>query len=951
MKKVFYPILLMLLIIANSAKAANLFASNAGNGITVEGGTTALASGTIRFGVFPDGFNFAGNIADFSALDAAFIEVVNYSGPLDGYSLNGFFDLAITYSTSGNFEGRPYDSTPGTTANTSTTDLVGEKVYIWILNNTTAASATQQAIFSTNATWADADTPLVVNTFATTDSAAEGLVAHIGLLAAGADIGALANSHVLVSGSNTPVSNVVASRNPSAGTVFNGTSVTFSYTAAGTPPFTQQWFKVGSATALGTGSTFTLASAQVLDSGNYFVTVSNLAGGSVSSNNVGLSVVTTLPAVSDHPDAAAVKVGANVTFAVSATGQAPLTYRWLKGTAAVAGATSDTLTLYGISLADSGLYRCEVSNVVAGKVNKVLSNQAPLTVVQDNLPAARVVMRENAKGSVTLTVNYAETGVLSANKATLQWKKDDVIIPGAITKTLRITPLATSPAPVLYTCEVKAFGVPNPVVGASTQLIVVNQAPLITSPLALNMPDGKVGEPYSFQVPVDSALLRTPATFTAVGLPRGLVIDRVTGLISGRPQTATAAGKTARITITVANGVLPNAAATDDIVISGIASNLVGTWSGPITRGTLSQGLGGRFDMTIAATGGVSGRITLGTAVHSFAGGFTFDSNNNAHTVSFTVRRAINQPPLQVSFSLAGSVLTDGEISDGTDTVTFEGWRSIWLAAPATANAVGYVARYHMLLELSDIDDLGDLGIPQGKSFANFSVARDGKFTFAGKLSDGEAITFATYMGPNGQAFLFQALYKTTTKGSLLVDKIVIDSKGNTDVTDNTLSGDATWNRPPNSVSNTLYASGFGPVDLDIAGGAYVAPVSTIASPKVLLNLTPGANNASLAVTDAKLEDPETDTDDIAETVSITAASKITVGNTKALGITMTAVPATGAISGTIKPGTKVEKLEGLVVPVDGKLLGVGFFLRDDTSVQPLRRLSGSFTLNAPIVP
>jgi hypothetical protein len=197
---------------------------------------------------------------------------------------------------------------------------------------------------------------------------------------------------------------------------------------------------------------------------------------------------------------------------------------------------------------------------------------------------------------------------------------------------------------------------------------------------------------------------------------------------------------------------------------------------------------------------------------------------------------------------------------------------------------------------------------------------------------------------------LFQTLYKTTTKGSLL-GRIIIDSKGNADASDNTLSGDADWNRPSNTIKNTLYAAGFGPVGLSIDGGTYVAPVSTIANPKVLLNLTPGSNNAMLTVTDANLEDPETEVDDIIETATIAVGSKITVGNTNTLGINMTAVPTTGVISGTIKPATKVEKLEGLVVPVNGEPIGIGFFLTDDTTVQPVRRLSGAFSLSEALVP
>lgn len=944
MKKYLLSALLLLLTMGAGTQAATLESANFGNGLTLAGGTTPLSSGTVRFGYFPDGFDFTTNAGDFAALDAAFIEVVSYSGPINALSTDGFFQLVLSYSNSATYEGRPFDSTPGNT-DSSSTDIAGEKVYVWVLNNTTASSANQQAVFSSDIRWVDADTQPTADTQMDIDTNVVGLTAHIGQLATGADIGAGANSHVLQLAGAVAPSNVVASRTPAGAEVPAGTPVTFSYTADGDMPFTQKWFKTGSATVLGTDATFTLATPQTTDSGSYYVEVSN-AGGPANSNSVSLNVINPIAAITAQPETQAVKVGDTVTFSVTATGSGPLAYRWLKGTAPVPGATTGTLTLYGVSVKEAGLYRCEVSNVVAGKTHKVLSSQALLTVVQDNVPAARVVAKENVKGSVTLTLNYAETGVLPTNKAMLQWKKDGVIIPGATTKTLKVSPLATSPDAVLYTCEVQAVGVTSAVIGASTQLIVVNQAPLITNPTALNMPDGQVGEPYTYQVPVDGSLTRTPATFAATGLPKGLVINKTTGLISGRPQAATPAGKSAKITITIANAVLPNAKATDEIVINGISGSLVGTWSGPIMRGDLNQNLGGRFDMTIATTGVASGKITLGTAVHSFAGGFAFDSINNVHTVTFSVRRAIVQAPLQVSFSLVDNKLTNGEISDGTNTVAFEGWRNKWLAAPAAANAVGYIARYHMLIELAAVLDVGDLDIPQGKSFASFSVAKDGKLTFAGKLSDGESITFATFMGPSGEAFIFQTLYKTVTKGSLLGD-ILINTKGNADASDNTISGSADWSRPSNNVKNTLYAAGFGPVDLAIDGGAYSAP----AKPNVLLGIAAGTENAALTVTDANLEDPQTDVDDLIENVSIAAGSKITVGNTHALGIKMAAAPATGLISGTIKPATKAEKLEGLVVPVNGQLLGVGFFLTDDSSVQPVRRLSGSFTLSEALMP
>ncbi len=1207
MKKLIHSLLALLLTMGSGLQAANLVASNLGNGITLSGGTTGLASGTVKFGVFPAGYDFAGNIGNYSALDSAFIEVASYSGALTAFNLNGFFELNLSYSTSGSFEGTPYDSTPGSAQNTSSTDLVGERIYVWILNNTTPASANQYAIFSSDLVWTDADAT-VTDTYASTDSGTDGLVAHYGSLATGSDIGAGANSHVLAF-SSFPVSNVVASREPTAQSVYTGSSVTLSYTASGTGPFTQQWFKVGSNTVLGTGNTLTLSGLAVGDSGSYFVKVTNsssnadsnsvalnvieptpvsnvvagrlpnsasvLSGTSVTfsytatgtepftqewfkvgesnaiatgttltltnlqmaasgsyyvrvtnqansdnsnnvalsvvdelpvsnviasrspnssavlngtsvtfsytasgtgpftqewykvgsnsvvgtatslvlsnaqvadtgdyyvkvrnigsnadSNNVALSVVTELPVsnvvasrnppnidivagtpvtfsysaagtgpftqewfkvgsntavgtsstlvlaspqVADsgqysvrvsnlgsnatsnfvtlnivaptpafkvHPSASVAKVGANVVFSVTATGQGPLRYRWLKGTAVIPGALTDSLSLYGVGLSDSALYRCEVSNVIAGKTNTLLSNQALLTVVQDNTPASRVVVRESATGSTTLTLVYAETGVATSNKARLQWKKDGAIIPGQITKTLKISPLQISANPVLYTCEVQATGVANTTVGASTELIVVNEAPLITNALALNMPDGKVGEPYLYQVPIDPALARTPATFAAV-LPKGLVINKFTGEITGRPEAITPAGKPTKVTITVSNGVLPNAVSSDLIEITALAPNLAGTWAGPISRGPLSMELGGRFDMTLATTGAVSGRITLGTAVHSFAGGLVPDPVNNKHTVTFTLNRLINQTPLTVSFSLNQNLLTDGAITDGTEIVTFEGWRNKWLAVPVAATAAEYVANYRLRLQNDDPLVIGDLAYPQGISFASFSVARDGRLTFAGKLADGELISGAAFIGPTGQAFMFQPLYKTVLRGSLL-GKFEIDRKANADVKDNSLSGAANWSRPANLVKNTLYAEGFPAVSLDIKGGAYTAPLS----PLQVLNIATGTNNAEVKLKGAALN---VNGNDVTETASITTGSKISVGNVGLLNIKLTAVPTTGAFGGTLVSRTRTEKLEGMIVPIEGVLTGVGFFLVNDSNpiTAQTKRLSGGVTFKA----
>ena len=52
---------LMMLSLLGSSQAANLYSSNLGNGLTLLGGTSPVTQGTIRFGVFPTGFDFNAN--------------------------------------------------------------------------------------------------------------------------------------------------------------------------------------------------------------------------------------------------------------------------------------------------------------------------------------------------------------------------------------------------------------------------------------------------------------------------------------------------------------------------------------------------------------------------------------------------------------------------------------------------------------------------------------------------------------------------------------------------------------------------------------------------------------------------------------------------------------------------------------------------------------------------
>jgi hypothetical protein len=202
MKKVF--ILLMAVALSNQgAKAATLFAGDTGSGLTLSNGTTALASGAVRFGHFAAGFDFASNASDLAALQAAFTEVVAYTGAIEAFSTPGFLDQALNYTAGGTYGSLPYDSSAGAVSNVAG-DIAGSTIYAWVLNNATTLSATEHAIFSTASVWTDADQVPVNDSSFSWQAGTAGLTAHIGSLSTGADIGAGAPSHSLAAVAAVP---------------------------------------------------------------------------------------------------------------------------------------------------------------------------------------------------------------------------------------------------------------------------------------------------------------------------------------------------------------------------------------------------------------------------------------------------------------------------------------------------------------------------------------------------------------------------------------------------------------------------------------------------------------------------------------------------------------------------------------------------------------------------
>ena len=154
-----------------------------------------------------------------------------------------------------------------------------------------------------------------------------------------------------------------------------GQSAVFSVTASGTSPLTYQWHFNEAPISGATGSSYTRPALQPADAGDYSVTVTNSAGGTVSSN--ALLVVLEPPVISTDPQNRAVKVGTNVTFTVGALGTAPLRYQWQFNTADIAGATNSSFSLAAVQWGHAGDYAVTVTNLAGA----AYSSPAVLTVL------------------------------------------------------------------------------------------------------------------------------------------------------------------------------------------------------------------------------------------------------------------------------------------------------------------------------------------------------------------------------------------------------------------------------------------------------------------------------------------------------------------------------------------------------------------------------------------
>jgi len=724
---------------------------------------------------------------------------------------------------------------------------------------------------------------------------------------------------------DNPITSVTIARVPTTNPLFVGDSVTFNVTAVtgGIAPYVYQWRKGGTIIPSATNSSYTIASPTVADTGDYDCIVSK-TGGSRGSNVLPLVVVPLTPEITLEPVSRMLHTGQPLTLTVTATGKPSLKYQWKKEGINIAGATSASYNITAVALTHAGSYTCEVSSTAS--------------TVKDTSAVVQVGVVENSTVTEVLAPGATTTLKLSAagNGHAFLWRKDGGNLPadGSFSispdgKTLTIRPTAVSHSGT-YTCQV--IGPGGVLIGGTTTLKVFDTKPEITQPVV--MPRGIISGTYLYDIPISALPNKAPTAFTATNLPTGLTCNPKTGRISGKP---TKSGIITGIKLSASNSKGKDEV-TVTLTIDAFPANLAGVYAGQVPRqAVLGSNLGGRFDITLSSIGGITGSLTLGTLKYPLVGALEVDVNAVLlPSATLTIKRTGTPlpAPLTVTFSMDASKnrLSTGNVTDGTHNVAFTAWRQIWSTTPVAANASTYLGYHTFGIALPDGDSLsGSTNVPQGSGYGSFTVAKDGKLSITGKTPDGEPLTASTFVGPLGEVLIFQTLYTTVLKGSLLGHLVINPA-------DNMIGGTLSWSRPANTAATArTYAAGFGPLNLAAQGGLYTPPVS----PALVLGLA-GPGTATLTFTEGDIDSATLNSDGVPffdYTVGIGTKNVVTYpalpANTRK--VKLSPLTTTGVFGGTfelsevIPPATLPVKravtYQGCIVKTAIGYDGVGYFM------------------------
>jgi hypothetical protein len=211
--------------------------------------------------------------------------------------------------------------------------------------------------------------------------------------------------------------------------VLSGSNGVLHANAVGLPPLTYQWLHGSGPIDGATNGTYVITNAQAADTGSYSVVVTNLYGSATSA--VATVTVVFPPEITQQPLSRTVAAGTVVNLGVTASGTAPLSYQWFKGSGPIMGATNSNYSLGTVQVTDAGSYSVIVTNLYGAVTSAPATVTVYVPVSITMQPASQVVPARS-----TVSFSVAANGYPAP---AYQWKFGGLDMPGATSSTLTIT--------------------------------------------------------------------------------------------------------------------------------------------------------------------------------------------------------------------------------------------------------------------------------------------------------------------------------------------------------------------------------------------------------------------------------------------------------------------------------------------------------------------------------
>ncbi|HEX2920698.1 MAG TPA: immunoglobulin domain-containing protein [Bacteroidales bacterium] len=279
---------------------------------------------------------------------------------------------------------------------------------------------------------------------------------------------------------------VIATHPVSASVCQGATSELNIVLSAGTNPIYQWYFDndldgIFIPVPTGTGQVYSIATFGAATAGDYYCEAKNGCG-TVRSQTARLALVNVF-SITTPLTAVSVCENGNTTLTVAA--DQPVSYRWFKNGALIAGQTSSSLILNNIPFADNGVvYRCELyNNCITRTTSATLSVSQPLTITQ-----------QPAGGTACPGSPYSLIVVSSGTTPAYQWYFDAaggpvnfVSLPGETGAALSFTPYAAGNAGTYYCLVTNSCGP----VQTSNAVLTTGTVTSVTNPLPLQLCTGE----------------------------------------------------------------------------------------------------------------------------------------------------------------------------------------------------------------------------------------------------------------------------------------------------------------------------------------------------------------------------------------------------------------------------------------------------------------------------